>query len=44
MLIDWVKNKDKHNREKTVGYLTTIIETALESMKLHKDKTESTRY
>lgn len=33
MLIDWVKEKDKHDREKTVGYLTTIIGLALESMK-----------
>lgn len=35
MLIDWAKEKDKSDREKIVGYLTTIIETALESMKLH---------
>lgn len=32
MLIDWVKNRDKHNREKVVGYLTSIIELALKSM------------
>ena len=38
MLIDWVKEKDKSDREKTVGYLTVIIETALESMKLHNNK------
>ena len=35
MLIDWVKEKDKGDREKTIGYMTSIIETALESMKLH---------
>lgn len=35
MLIDWVKEKDKGDREKTVGHLTAIIETVLESMKLH---------
>lgn len=35
MLIDWVKDRDKHDREKVVGYLTTLIGTALESMKLH---------
>lgn len=35
MLIDWVRQKDKHDREKTIGYLTAIIETALKSMKLH---------
>jgi len=35
MLIDWAKEKDKSDREKTIGYMTAIIETALESMKLH---------
>ena len=35
MLIDWAKEKDKSDREKIVGYLTAIIDTALESMKLH---------
>ena len=35
MLIDWVKEKDKADRKKTIGYMTSIIETALESMKLH---------
>lgn len=35
MLIDWVKERDKSDREKTVGYLTTIIEVALESIQLH---------
>lgn len=37
MLIDWVKEKDKTDRQKTVGYMTAIIETALESMKLHNE-------
>ena len=32
MLIDWVKNKDKGDRETTIQYLTKIIEVALESM------------
>lgn len=35
MLIDWAKNRDKHDREKIVGYLTTLIGLALESMELH---------
>ena len=35
MLIDWAKEKYKHDREKVVGYLTTIISLALESMKLY---------
>lgn len=37
MLIDWVKDKDKHDREKVVSYLTTIIKLALESIKLHTE-------
>ena len=35
MLIDWVSKKDKSDREKTIGYLTTIIKVALESVKMH---------
>lgn len=35
MLIDWTKERDKHDREKVVGYLTAIITLALESMKLY---------
>ena len=35
MLIDWAKEKDKRDREKTVGYLTAIIEASIESMKLY---------
>lgn len=35
MLIYWVNEKDKSDREKTVSYLTAIIETAIESMQLH---------
>lgn len=38
MLIDWVKEKDKRDREKEVGYLTDIIETALESLKLYSER------
>ena len=34
MLIDWVQQKDKHDREKVIGYFSAIIGTALESMKL----------
>ena len=33
MLIDWVKEKD--DKEKTIRYLTVIIKTELESMKLY---------
>lgn len=32
MLIDWIQQRDKHDREKKIGYLTTLVETALESM------------
>jgi len=32
MLLDWVKEKDKSDREQIVRYLTKIIETALQSM------------
>ena len=35
MLIDWVKDREKHDREKVVGYLTDIIGLALKSMKLY---------
>ena len=35
MLIDWVKDREKHNREKVVGYLTDIIGLALKSMTLY---------
>ena len=35
MLIDWAKERDKHDREKVVGYLTSIIEFALKSMELY---------
>jgi len=33
MLIDWIQQKHKHDREKVVKYLTTIIATALNNMK-----------
>ena len=36
MLIDWAKERDKHNREKVVGYLTSIIGLALKSMELYE--------
>lgn len=35
MLIDWVKEKDNRDPEKTVEYLTAIIEVAIESLKRH---------
>lgn len=35
MLIDWAKEKDKHDREKVIEYLTAIISVALESIKLY---------
>lgn len=36
MLIDWAKERDKHDREKVVGYLTSIIGLALKSMELYE--------
>lgn len=33
MLIDWVKERDKRDREKVIEYLTTLIETTLKSRK-----------
>lgn len=38
MLIDWVKDKDKHDREKTIHYLTTIIRAALRSLEYSPKK------
>lgn len=35
MLIDWAKERDKHDREKVVGYLTTIIGLALKSIEIY---------
>ena len=35
-LIDWAKERDKHDREKVVGYLTSIIGFALKSMELYE--------
>ena len=32
MLIDWAQEKDKHGREKTIQYMITIIEAALNSL------------
>ena len=37
MLIDWVKERDKHNREEVAGYLTSIIGFALKSMELYDE-------
>ena len=34
MLIDWIQYKDKYDKEKVIGYLTTIIATALHSVAL----------
>lgn len=33
MLLDWVQEKDKSDREKVIGYLTALIEAALQSMR-----------
>lgn len=35
MLIDWAKERDKHDRDKVVGYLSSIIGFALKSMELY---------
>lgn len=35
MLIDWAKERDKHDRENVVGYLTTIIGLALKSIEIY---------
>ena len=32
MLIDWVQQKDKHDREKVIEYMTAIIAAGLENM------------
>lgn len=36
MLIDWAKERDKHEREKVVEHLTAIIALALKSMELYE--------
>ena len=36
MLIDWAQQKDKHDKEKVIGYLTTIIAAAIDSMISYK--------
>lgn len=38
MLIDWAKERDKHEREQVVQYLTLIIEQALKSMEFYDGK------
>jgi len=35
MLIDWAREKDKHDREKVIEYLTSIIGLALKSIELY---------
>ena len=37
MLIDWVREKESRDKEKTVAYLTTIIRIAIDSMKRYAD-------
>jgi len=37
MLIDWAKERDKHDRDKVVGYLSSIIGFALKSMELYDE-------
>ncbi len=32
-LVNWVKNRHEKDREKTIGYLTTIIEKAISNLK-----------
>ena len=41
MLIDWVKEKDRTDRDKVIGYLTTIIEAALNSIKMSAQSDDS---
>ena len=38
MLLDWVKEKDKSDREQVIRYMTALIETALKSMSLYLSK------
>ena len=38
MLIDWVKEKDKSDREKVIKYLKLIIEAALNNIELAKNQ------
>ncbi len=38
MLLDWVKGKDKCDREKAIAYMTKLIEMALLSMPLYASK------
>ena len=37
MLIDWVKEKESRDKEKTLVYLSAIIRTAIDSIKLYAD-------
>ena len=36
MVIDWAKERDKHDREKVAGYLISIIDIALKSIELYE--------
>ena len=38
MLMDWVREKDRRDREKVIGYLVNIIEIAFKSMEIHVKK------
>ena len=38
ILLDWVKEKDKSDREKVIRYMTALIEAALQSMSLYTPK------
>ena len=34
MFIEWIKSRDKHEKEKVLGYMTSIIELTVKSMEL----------
>ena len=38
ILLDWVKEKDKSDREKVIGYLISLIDAALQSMRFYVPK------
>lgn len=38
MLLDWISEKDRSDREKVIGHMTTLIEIALQSMRLYLPK------
>lgn len=43
MIIDWVKERDRNDRDKIIGYLTTIIDVALKSIEIHLDQNGNVR-